>query len=84
MKQAKDIQEEYEIDWYEMYLVCKYAHVYEGVEWDYHYGLGQIFPRYIQPCREFREAIQKAKLVEIPTDDVIKIKKKKYEGKVEW
>ncbi len=84
MKQAKDIQEEYELDWYEMYLVCKYARVYEGVEWDFNYGLGQIFPRYIKPCMEFREAINHAKSVEIPNEQIIKIHKKKYEGKVDW
>ena len=84
MKQAKDIQEEYEINWYEMYLVCKYARVYEGVEWDFNYGLGQIFPRYIKPCMEFKEAIQRAKLAEIPTEEVVKIKKKRYGGRVDW
>lgn len=86
MKQAKDIQEEYELDWNEMYLVCKYARVYEGVEWNYNYGLGQIFPRYIQPCAEFRDAIKKAKLAEIPNNDVLKIKKKSKTNnrKVEW
>ena len=85
MKQAKDIQEEYDIDWHEMYLVCKYARVYEGVEWDFNYGLGQIFPRYIQPCTEFREAIQKAKSVEIPNEQIIKIKKKRpYVRRVEF
>lgn len=84
MKQAKDIQEEYELDWYEMYLVCKYARVYEGVEWDFNYGLGQIFPRYIKPCMEFRETINHAKSVEIPNEQIVKIHKKKYEGKVDW
>ena len=77
MKQAKDIQEEYNLDWHEMYLVCKYAHVYEGVEWDFNYGLGQIFPRYIQPCMEFREAINRAKSVEIPNEQIEKIIKKR-------
>lgn len=86
MKQAKDIQQEYKLDWNEMYLVCKYARVYEGVEWNYNYGLGQIFPRYIQPCMEFREAIKRAKLAEIPNNDVLKIKKKSNTNnrKVEW
>lgn len=84
-KQAKDIQEEYELDWYEMYLVCKYARVYEGVEWDFNYGLGQIFPRYINPCMEFRETINRAKSVEIPNEQIIKIHKKKYNNrKVEF
>lgn len=84
MKQAKDIQEEYNLNWHEMYLVCKYAHIYEGVEWDFNYGLGQIFPRYIQPCINFQEAIKNAKSVEIPIENIIKIHKKKYEKKVDW
>ena len=35
MKQAKDIQEEYDLDWHTMYLVCKYAKNYENSNTDY-------------------------------------------------
>lgn len=85
MKQAKDIQEEYELDWHEMYLICKYARVYEGVEWDFQYGLGQIFPRYIQPCRDFREAIKMAKTTELPEETIVVVKRKQpYRKEVEW
>lgn len=82
MKQAKDIQEEYDLDWNEMYLVCKYAKVYEGVEWDYQYGLGQIFPKYIKPCQDFRESIRQAKEQNVPEEQTVIIKKHKIVNKV--
>ena len=85
MKQAKDIQEEYELDWKTMYLVCKYARVYENVEWNPQYGLGQIFPKYIQPCEEFIERIKKAKETELPELTTYTVKRKKpYIRKVDW
>lgn len=77
MKQAKDIQEEYDIDWYSMYLVCKYARKYEEVEWDNQYGLGQIFPRYIEPCQEFMNKIKENKNIQIEDDKINVITKKK-------
>lgn len=77
MKQAKDIQEEYDLDWHSMYLICKYAKIYESVEWDFKYGLGQIFPKYIQPCLSFIKDIQNAKNIEIPKQEQNIIKKKK-------
>ena len=43
-----------------------------------------IFPRYIKPCMDFKETINRAKLAEIPNEQIIKIHKKKYEGKVDW
>lgn len=55
MKQAKDIQEEYEIDWHEMYLVLKYCKDYEQIELIPEYGLYQFFPKYIQPMRLFKD-----------------------------
>lgn len=58
MKQAKDIQEEYELDWHTMYMVLKYCRVYEGLEWNLEYGLYQFFPKYIKPTEDFRETIR--------------------------
>lgn len=84
MKQAKDITEEHGLSWEEMYLVLKYARVYEQVEWDFQYGLGQIFPRYIQPCMEFIESINKAKQAEVPEVNIVKIKRGKSVKKVNW
>lgn len=85
MKQAKDIQEEYELDWNEMYLVCKYAKLYEGHVWDLKYGLGQIFPKYIKPAKDFVNAINKIKNTEIPEEETYVVKRKRnYIGKVDW
>ena len=84
-KQAKDIQEEYELDWNEMYLVCKYAKLYEGHVWDLKYGLGQIFPKYIKPAKDFVNAINKIKNAEIPEEETYVVKRKRnYIGKVDW
>lgn len=82
MKQAKDIQEEYELDWREMRLICKYARVYEMVEWNNQYGLGQIFPRYIQPYKDFINKINLNKSLLFEEDVKKEIKKKKYIGKI--
>lgn len=68
MKQAKDVQEEYELDWLAMWRVCYYARYYEGVCWDWQYGLGQIFPRYIEPTRAFQQMIANNKQLEIPAE----------------
>ena len=85
MKQAKDIQEEYELDWNEMYLVCKYAKLYEGHVWDLKFGLGQIFPKYIKPAKDFVNAINKIKNTEIPEEETYVMKRKRnYIGKVDW
>ena len=85
MKQAKDIQEEYDIDWYSMYLVCKYARKYEEIEWDNQYGLGQIFPRYIEPCQEFMNKIKENKNIQIEDDKINVItKKKNYKLKINF
>ena len=84
-KQAKDIQEEYELDWNEMYLVCKYAKLYEGHVWDLKFGLGQIFPKYIKPAKDFVNAINKIKNAEIPEEETYVVKRKRnYIGKVDW
>ena len=77
MKQAKDVQEEYNLNWYDMYLVCKYARNFEEVEWDNQYGLGQIFPKYIQPCQEMIEKIKGNKNLPLEDDTIQVVVKKK-------
>lgn len=85
MKQAKDIMEEYDLDWKDMYLVAKYARIYEQVQWDFEWGLYQIFPKYIQPCAEFQEAIKKSKTEPMPLEETYTVKRKKpYIGRVEF
>ena len=85
MKQAKDIQEEYGLDWEEMYLVLKYCRVYEGVEWDMQWGLYQFFPKYIQPMREFKQQCQEAREMAKgwePIEEVHEIKKSNKREKI--
>ena len=43
MKQAKDIQEEYELSWHDMLMVLKYAREYDNYVWHLNYGLYQVF-----------------------------------------
>lgn len=85
MKQAKDIQDEYEIDWQTMYRTLKYAHEYEDAEWKMEYGLYQFFPKYIKPMQEFTEAIMSAKQIENTEDEINYVRRpKQYIGKVEF
>ena len=85
MKQAKDIQEEYELSWHDMLMVLKYAREYDNYVWDLNYGLYQVFPKYIEPTQDFVNAINKAKNTEIPEEETYVVKRKRnYTGKVEW
>lgn len=84
MKQAKDIQEEYELNWQEMYLVLKYCREYEGVEWLPEFGLYQFFPRYIEPTRNFIRAVNSVKaLAQEDLEDEYEVVKKNV-GKRVW
>ena len=60
-KQIKSISEKYNLSYIEMGKVLKYAVEYEGVVIDGNYGLGQVFPRYIEPTMEFIKSIQKSR-----------------------
>lgn len=85
MKQAKDIQEEYELSWHDMLMILKYAREYDNYIWDLNYGLYQVFPKYIEPTQKFVNAINKAKSIEIPEEEIYVVKRKRnYTGKVEW
>lgn len=84
MKQAKDIQEEYELDWPEMYYVLKYCREYEMLEWDLEWGLYQFFPKYIEPTQEFIDTINQAKaLAKEDLEDEYEVVKKNV-GKRVW
>lgn len=85
MKQAKDISEEYELNWYEMYMVLKYCKTYEELDWNLEYGLYQFFPKYIEPMRIFLNNIQNLKQISLEEEETYIVKKpKKYIGKVEF
>lgn len=79
MKQAKSIQEDYDIDWNIMYLVLKYYHVYEGQNLDMQYGLGKIFPKFIEPTARFREKLAEAREKAEDMVEIEPIKVKKYQ-----
>lgn len=85
MKQAKDIQEEYEIDWKIMYHVLKYCREYEDIDWNMEYGLYQFFPKYIKPMQDFSNAIIAFKTMQFTEDETQVIKKKKsYVSSIDW
>lgn len=85
MKQAKDIQEEYELSWHDMLMVLKYAREYDNYTWDLNYGLYQVFPKYIKPTQDFVDSINKNKNTEVPEEETYVVKRKRnYTGKVEW
>lgn len=60
MRQIKSMKEKYGLDSQELYLVLKYAVVYEDYVVDTSYGLGQ-FIRFIQPAFDFAEVIKRNK-----------------------
>lgn len=61
MKQSKDIQEEYELNFHDMFLVLKYCREYEQLEWNYDWGLYQFFPKYILYMRNFQKSLKENK-----------------------
>lgn len=84
MKQAKDIQEEYELNWKQMYHVLKYCKEYEDMDWNIEYGLYQFFPKYIKPTEDFANAILATKSMQFVEDEIQIIKKKqKYINRME-
>lgn len=60
-KQIKHLVEKQAMSCNEIRMVLKYAIEIEGVCVDVEYGLGQFFPKYIDPCMKFVEQINRAK-----------------------
>lgn len=85
MQQCKDLMDEFNLSWDDMRLVLKYAWKYEGVQWNPNYGLGQIYPRYIQPTFEFKQqckdARERANEWE-PTEEIHKVRKSTKRSKI--
>lgn len=77
MTQAKNIMKEYELSWKDMLYVLKYCRVYENIEWNDKYGLGQLFPKFIKPTQEFCEQITRMKKMDFDCEDEVYIVKKK-------
>lgn len=78
-KQIKDICDEYELTYEDMYYVLKYCKEFEDVELNPEYGLYQFFPRYIEPTQSFRKSVVEAKqkAQEIDMEETYEIIKRK-------
>lgn len=75
-KQIKHLVEKQAMSCNEIRMVLKYAIEIEGVCVDVEYGLGQFFPKYIDPCMKFVEQINRAKeLAEDMKDEEIVVRK---------
>ena len=75
MKQIKSMKEEYNLDSKGLYLVLKYATVYEDYVVDRSFGLGQ-FVKFIEPAQRFAEQIQRSKELaeEMPEEEIVYVK----------
>lgn len=75
-KQIKHLVEKQAMSCNEIRMVLKYAIEIEGVCVDVEYGLGQFLPKYIDPCMEFVEQINRAKeLAENMEDEEVVVRK---------
>ena len=60
-KQIKSLIEQYDLTCDDIHAIIVYAVKYEGYIIVPEYGLGQIFPKYIEPFQRFREQLNKIK-----------------------
>ena len=60
-KQIKSLIEQYDLTCDDIRAIIVYAVKYEGYIIVPEYGLGQIFPKYIEPFQRFREQLNKIK-----------------------
>ena len=72
----------------DIYNVIKYAVEIEGYSIQFKYGLGQIFPKYIEPFNKFMEKIknnkQNAKQIDIQINTIPFIKQKRRVKEEQW
>ena len=72
----------------DIYNVIKYAVEIEGYSIQFEYGLGQIFPKYIEPFNKFMEKIknnkQNAKQIDIQINTIPFIKQKRRVKEEQW
>lgn len=76
--QLKNIMKEYKLEYMDVYYVLKYSIYYEQVVVDNKFGLGQFFPRFIEPTEEFRQKLFQAKEKADEIGAILPIKVKKY------
>lgn len=58
IRQSKAIEKNYGLDQKQQLLVIRFAVEFEGAEFMVQYGLGQFFPKYIQPYQEFVDELK--------------------------
>ena len=77
-KQIENISAEYGLAYSQMLGVIRYAVEYENDAFNEEYGLGQYFPKYIEPSQRFTQAIlSNIKIAQtLEEDPVIKINNK--------
>lgn len=82
--QLKNIMKEYKLEYIDVYYVLKYSVCYEQVVVDKEFGLGQFFPRFIEPTKKFRRKLaeSKEKANEIGAIPPIKVKKYRPQRKI--
>lgn len=76
--QLKNIMKEYKLEYMDVYYVLKYSVCYEQVVVDKAFGLGQFFPRFIEPTEKFRQKLAEAKEKANEIGTILPIKVKKY------
>ena len=58
IRQSKAIEQNYGLDQKQQLLVIRFAVEFEGAEFMAQYGLGQFFPKYIQPYQKFVDELK--------------------------
>lgn len=76
--QLKNIMKEYKLEYMDVYYILKYSVCYEQVAVDKEFGLGQFFPRFIEPTEKFRQKLAEAKEKANELGIIPPIKVKKY------
>lgn len=76
--QLKNIMKEYKLGYMDVYYILKYSVCYEQVVVDKAFGLGQFFPRFIEPTEKFRQKLAEAKEKANEIGTILPIKVKKY------
>ena len=91
-KQIKYLVEKKDLTCLDLYGIITYAIKYEGLNIDTDYGLGQVFPKYIEPYFKFKEQVEHIREIAKETnmennvvyDKPIKQKRKKIKMEEDW
>ena len=82
-KQIKYLVEKQNLTCIDLCGIINYAVKYEGLNIDIDYGIGQIFPKYIEPYFKFKEQVEYIKEnADIEEDEIIYVKPRKQRRKI--